>query len=63
MVHKELPKWNAFVASFLPGMAAEGLADVLFGDVAPKATLSFDWALTPEGEGILFPMGSGLTYE
>jgi len=44
-------------------MAGEGLADVLFGDAAPKAKLSFDWALTYDGKGMLFPMNSGLTYE
>jgi len=63
MINEHLQNWDAFVASFLPGMAGEGLADVLFGDAAPKAKLSFDWALTYDGNGILFPMNSGLTYE
>ena len=63
MINEQLQNWDAFVASFLPGMAGEGLADVLFGDAAPKAKLSFDWALTYEGKGMLFPMNSGLTYE
>jgi hypothetical protein len=63
MIDEQLQNWDAFVASFLPGMAGEGLADVLFGDAAPKAKLSFDWDLTHDGKGILFPMNSGLTYE
>ena len=63
MINEHLQNWDAFVASFLPGMAGEGLADVLFGDTAPKAKLSFDWALTYDGKGMLFPMNSGLTYE
>tara|TARA_A100001011_G_scaffold399988_1_gene511531 strand:- start:687 stop:2726 length:2040 start_codon:yes stop_codon:yes gene_type:complete len=63
MINEHLQNWDAFVASFLPGMAGEGLADVLFGDAAPKAKLSFDWTLTYDGNGILFPMNSGLTYE
>jgi beta-glucosidase len=63
MINEHLQNWDAFVASFLPGMAGEGLADVLFGDAAPKAKLSFDWALTYDGKGMLFPMNSGLTYE
>ena len=32
-------------------------------NAAPKAKLSFDWALTYDGKGMLFPMNSGLTYE
>ncbi len=63
MINEHLQNWDAFVVSFLPGMAGEGLADVLFGDAAPKAKLSFDWTLTYDGNGILFPMNSGLTYE
>tara|TARA_B100001057_G_scaffold326825_1_gene327107 strand:- start:375 stop:2390 length:2016 start_codon:yes stop_codon:yes gene_type:complete len=63
VIDEQLQNWDAFVASFLPGMAGEGLADVLFGDAAPKAKLSFDWDLTHDGKGILFPMNSGLTYE
>ena len=63
MIDEQLQNWDAFVASFLPGMAGEGLADVLFGDAAPKAKLSFDWVLTHDSKGILFPMNSGLTYE
>ena len=63
MINDHLQNWDAFVVSFLPGMAGEGLADVLFGDVAPKAKLSFNWALTYDGKGTLFPLNSGLTYD
>ncbi len=44
-------------------MLNKTITDVLFGDAAPKAKLSFDWALTYDGKGMLFPMNSGLTYE
>lgn len=63
MINEHLQNWDAFVVSFLPGMAGEGLADVLFGDVAPKAKLTFNWALTYDGKGTLFPLNSGFTYE
>lgn len=62
MVHEHLPQWSAFVASFLPGMAGEGIADVLFGNTTPQAKLSFTWPTSPNGEGELFVQGSGMEY-
>ena len=62
MVHEQLEHWDAFVASFLPGMAGEGLADVIFGEFNPQATLGFTWPSSPNGDGVLFKQGSGLNY-
>ena len=55
-------QWDAFVASFLPGMAGEGIADVLFGDANPKAKLSFTWPTKADGSGVLYAQGSGEQY-
>ncbi len=63
MVHEQLSQWDAFVASFLPGMAGEGIADVLFGRVNPQAKLSFTWPTNPNGEGELFAQGTGIQFE
>jgi beta-glucosidase len=66
----ELPKWNGFVESWLPGSEGAGVADVLFGDYKPTGKLSFTWpasfAQEPinvgDGKKPLFPYGYGLTY-
>lgn len=62
LVHDMEAQWDAFVASFLPGMAGEGIADVLFGDANPKAKLSFTWPTKADGSGILYAQGSGEQY-
>jgi beta-glucosidase len=74
LVTNELAEADAFVAAFLPGSAAEGIADVLFGDVSPTATLGMSWpaslAQIPINQGDpdyetdppLFPLGFGLHY-
>ena len=62
MVHDMEAQWDAFVASFLPGMAGEGVADVLFGDANPKGKLSFTWPTTADGNGVLYAQGSGQQY-
>ena len=36
-------KVDAVVAAFWPGMAGEGVADVIYGDFNPTARLSFTW--------------------
>ena len=63
LVHDQIDGFDAFVASFLPGMAGEGIADVLFGDAQPQAKLNFTWPTSSEGIGVLFELGSGLTYK
>jgi hypothetical protein len=55
--------FHVFYLNILNKMLNKTITDVLFGDAAPKAKLSFDWALTYDGKGMLFPMNSGLTYE
>ena len=62
LVHDQIDNWDAFVASFLPGMAGEGIADVLFGDAKPQAKLNFTWPTSSDGKGVLFAQGSGKGY-
>jgi beta-glucosidase len=62
----------AIVAAWLPGTEGTGVADVLFGDVAPSGKLSFAWPRTmdqvPLGHGretvvgAAYPYGFGLGY-
>jgi beta-glucosidase len=69
-IHNELPDWQAFVASWLPGTEGGGVADVLFGRVSPSGKLPVTWPTTPQDEPInvgdgktgLFPFGFGLSY-
>ena len=72
IIEKHIDKWDGFVAAWLPGMAGEGVADVLFGDYSPTGKLSFSWPRSidqlPINEGDadydpLFPLGYGLTYQ
>jgi beta-glucosidase len=63
-----LPRVNAVVASWLPGTAGEGVADVLFGDQPFTGTLPMNWPRdvgllpsVPPGGEYLFPLGFGLT--
>lgn len=66
-----LPKADAFVAAWLPGSEADGIADVLFGDYPFTGKLSFSFprsmeqvplkALKQHPDEPLFPMGYGLT--
>ena len=62
MVQDRVEGFDAFVASFLPGMAGEGIADVLFGDAQPQAKLNFTWPTSSDGLGVLYEFGSGLDY-
>nr|WP_026360320.1 glycoside hydrolase family 3 N-terminal domain-containing protein [Amycolatopsis nigrescens] len=69
-IAKQLPQWNGFVASWLPGSEGAGVADVLFGDYKPTGKLAVSWpdsvAQEPvnagDGKTPLFPHGFGLTY-
>ena len=63
LVHDKVDEFDAFVASFLPGMAGEGIADLLFGDTQPKAKLNFIWPKSSDGLGVLYELGSGLDYD
>ncbi len=62
-----LPHADAVVAAWLPGTAGEGVADVLFGDVAFTGKLPVNWpqdlsqvpSALSDG-AYLFPMGFGL---
>ncbi len=62
---------DAFVAAWLPGTEAQGVADVLFGDYKPTGKLSFSWPRSMSQIPInigdddydpLFKYGFGLTY-
>ena len=71
IVKDHIDRWNGFIAAWLPGMAGEGIADVLFGDTSPTGKLSFSWpkdvGQLPLNDGdknydALFPLGHGLAY-
>jgi len=60
---------DAFIAAWLPGTEGEGVADVLFGDVAPKGKLPREWPRNDRQFAAdhmhgkpLFPLEYGLTY-
>jgi len=59
-------KAAAVVGAFWPGMAGEGVADVIYGDFNPTARLSFTWyrelGLDNSSKLVLFDFGSGLSY-
>jgi len=75
-VRPEIEASNAFVAAWLPGTEAEGIADVLIGDAAGKprydfsGRLSFRWPNGPEvtdpnragSHAHTWPVGYGLSY-
>jgi beta-glucosidase len=74
IVADQLPKWDAFVAAWLPGTEGQGVADVLFGDYDFVGKLPYTWprwnsqlpldlnALpTKSCAAPLFPYGFGLT--
>jgi beta-glucosidase len=71
IIDPALAQADAFVAAWLPGTEGAGVADVLFGDVAPTGRLSRSWPrdmrqvpvnLGDAGYDPLFPYGYGLTY-
>jgi beta-glucosidase len=66
-----LERASAVIAAWLPGSEGAGVADVLFGDFAPRGKLSQTWPRTMADIPInvgdatyspLFPFGFGLTY-
>ena len=62
MLGDHIDNLDALMASFLPGMAGEGIADVIFGEFNPQAKLNFNWPLAVDGTELLFELGSGLNY-
>ena len=66
----QLPNWNALVAAWLPGTEGQGVADVLFGQVAPTGKLPMTWMSSAsqqpindgDGKTPLFPYGFRLSY-
>ena len=69
-IGQDLPKWDALLASWLPGTEGAGVADVLFGDHNPSGTLPMTWMSSADqqpindgdGQTPLFPYGFGLRY-
>jgi beta-glucosidase len=65
-----LDGWDALVAAWLPGTEGAGVADVLFGAVAPTGRLPMTWPADPgqlpindgDGQRSLFAYGFGLGY-
>ncbi|MBB5872627.1 beta-glucosidase [Allocatelliglobosispora scoriae] len=66
----QLANWAALVAAWLPGTEGQGVADVLFGDVAPTGKTPMTWPNSAsqqpindgDGQASLFPYGFGLGY-
>ena len=67
----QLPGWDALQVAWLPGTEGAGVADVLFGSVAPTGTLPVTWPASPgqlpiqagDGQQPLFRYGAGLGYD
>jgi len=49
LVTEHLPRWDAFVAAWLPGTEGGGVADVLAGAANFTGRLSFDWPRSRDG--------------
>lgn len=71
MIKNHIDKWDGFLAAWLPGMAGEGIGDVLFGEYAPTGKLSFSWPkdisqlpinINDKNYDPLFSFDFGLTY-
>jgi beta-glucosidase len=70
IVTDDIDHWNAFVAAWLPGSQADGVADVMFGDVNFTGKLPMTWPKHMEqipinigdGQKGLFDYGYGLEY-
>jgi beta-glucosidase len=71
LIADHLANAHAWIAAWLPGSEGDGIADVLFGDHSPTASLSHSWPRTQEqanqnmddaGFDPLFAYGHGLSY-
>jgi beta-glucosidase len=74
LVSDEIDHWDAFVASWLFGTEAQGVTDVLYGDVNFSGKLPFSWPNTIEANLtssmlndrdmnlVQYDIGTGLTY-
>ena len=71
IIEDHVSKWDGLIAAWLPGMAGEGVSDVLYGHYSPSGKLSYSWpkntSQLPLNEGDtdydpLFPFGHGLSY-
>ncbi len=70
VVEPEMALATAFIAAWLPGSEASGIADVLFGDYNFTGRLAFSWPTADgrqqnvgdDGYQPLFPYGFGLSY-
>jgi beta-glucosidase len=67
IIGEVLDSCDAIVASWLPGTEAQGIADVLFGELPFTGRLPYEWPATmdeissPNGSSALFPLAFGLT--
>jgi beta-glucosidase len=67
IVSEHLPRWDAFVAAWLPGTEGDSVAQVLFGDYPFTGKLSYTWPRSmdqiprKQGDEPLFPLGHGLS--
>jgi len=73
LVNEEIDHWDALVASWLFGTEAQGVTDVLYGDIEFTGKLSFTWPKTTQADttssmlpgrdlnDIQFEFGFGLT--
>lgn len=65
VANREIAQSAAFIAAWLPGSEAQGIADLLFGDHDFQGRLPFAWpermGATAEAMGVRYPAGYGLT--
>lgn len=54
LIDEYIGSWNSFVMTWLPGTEAQGITDVLFGNVKFTGTLPVSWPKTSEQAGLVF---------
>ena len=71
LIDDHINKWDGFIAAWLPGMAGEGVSDVILGDYYPTGRLSFSWPKNIKQVPVnigdtqyepMFPFAYGLSY-